>query len=104
MLTVLILLMAVSLSYSTISGQGLGTATFQNVANLPDVVVPVDSGLAAGRNHYGGLLSGTDITTFVDGSFFDGPNTNDALATAGGVSITRGSDNFIAEGVFWGER
>ena len=85
-------------------GQGLGTATFQNVANLPDVVVPVDSGLAAGRNHYGGLLSGTDITTFVDGSFFDGPNTNDALATAGGVSITRGSDNFIAEGVFWGER
>ncbi len=85
-------------------GQGLGTATFQDVANLPDVVVPVDAGLSAGRNHYSGILSGADVTSVVDGSFFDGPNTNDALATAGGVSITRASDNLIAEGVFWAER
>lgn len=89
-------------------GQRNGQAGFQNVLNLPDFQVPVDdlSG-RRGANDYGGdtVISAADpINVRVDGSFFDGPNANDARATAGSLRIDNTSGSITARGTFWGER
>ncbi len=88
---------------------GNGNAGFQNVGNLPNFIVPVDdiSG-RLGVNDYGGQTTisaaGDIFNARVDGSFFDGPQANDARATAGSIRIQNSSQTINGTGTFWGER
>ncbi len=86
-----------------------GTAGFQNVLDLADFTVPVDDQTSRqGLNDYGGSatvgLANAPTNVRVDGSFFDGPNQNDARATAGSLRLDNTSASITATGTFWGER
>ncbi|MEM7267858.1 MAG: FecR domain-containing protein [Pseudomonadota bacterium] len=86
-------------------GQANGTATFTDVFDFDPIAVNVSAAAALGVNHYGGenALPGGGFGS-VDGSFFDGPNANDARATAGTLFVDRPADGTVATGTFWGER
>lgn len=87
-----------------------GDASFQDVLSLPAFTVAVDqSDFVQGDNDYGGELTDfapdNDPTSVrVDGSFFDGPQANDARTTAGSLRIENMSRSITATGTFWGER
>lgn len=91
-------------------GNRTGNALFRNVLSLPNFSVPVDANSGGfGRNHYGGLTQinpgGPNPTlAIVDGSFFDGPQANDARATAGSIRLQNNSGSINATGTYWGER
>ncbi|MEX2454592.1 MAG: FecR domain-containing protein [Rhodospirillaceae bacterium] len=90
-------------------GSRTGQAQFQNVLSLPNFSVPVNDGMGAiGANDYGGatiIQAGGDPTNVrVDGSFFDGPQANDARATAGSIRLQNNSGSINATGTYWGER
>lgn len=85
-----------------------GAARFENVLALPTFVVPVNEPSFSQGDHYHGVTSlpgnaGSGVAQ-VNGSFFDGPNANDARATAGSLRIDAASGSITAMGTFWGER
>ena len=86
-------------------GAGNGNAQF-NGLQFGNFTVPVAINSATGVNDYGGntLVGGSMANVQVDGSFFDGPNANDARATAGSIRIDDSLNNRFATGTYWGER
>ncbi|MEO1612358.1 MAG: hypothetical protein AAFU55_08410, partial [Pseudomonadota bacterium] len=65
-----------------------------------------DLGSAGSFNDYGGnTITGPNMTEIqIDGAFFDGPNANDARATAGSISTFSSLSGQVGAGIFFGER
>lgn len=87
-------------------GTASGTVRLNGLLNQGQVDIPVnDLGSVGSFNDYGGSTTTANDTTFqVDGAFFDGPNANDARATAGSISTSNTLTGQVGSGIFFGER
>ena len=87
-------------------GNSVGNVQLTGVLGAGQVNVPVSGAGALGFNDYGGnAIAGPNMTDFqIDGSFFDGPNNNDARATAGSIRTFSSISGRQATGTFFGER